>query len=66
VHDIHTMDLGLNDLLAAVRLDDFEHGVTAARVEHIIAALERSIRQRYPDIRQLFLAPATTSRAGTE
>ena len=59
VHAIQTMHLGPNDVLAAVRLD-FDDGVTAARVEHIIADLERSIRQRYPDIRQVFLAPATT------
>ena len=59
VHAIRTMHLGPNDVLAAVRLD-FDDGVTAARVEHIIADLERSIRQRYPDIRQVFLAPAAT------
>ena len=63
VHAIRTMHLGPNDVLAAVRLD-FDDGVTAARVEHIIADLERSIRQRYPDIRQVFLAPATTDQAG--
>ena len=61
VHAIRTMHLGPNDVLAAVRLD-FDDGVTAARVEHIIADLERSIRQRYPDIRQVFLAPATTDQ----
>lgn len=63
VHAIRTMHLGPNDVLAAVRLD-FDDSVTAARVEHIIADLERSIRQRYPDIRQVFLAPATTDQAG--
>jgi cation diffusion facilitator family transporter len=63
VHAIRTMHLGPNDVLAAVRLD-FDDGVTAARVEHIIADLERSIRERYPDIRQLFLAPAATDQAG--
>jgi cation diffusion facilitator family transporter len=63
VHAIRTMHLGPKDVLAAVRLD-FEDGVTAGRVEHIIADLERSIRQHYPDIRQLFLAPATTDEAG--
>jgi cation diffusion facilitator family transporter len=63
VHAIRTMHLGPNDVLAAVRLD-FEDSVTAARVEHIIADLERSIRQRYPDIRRLFLAPATTDEPG--
>ena len=63
VHAIRTMHLGPNDVLAAVRLG-FDDGATAARVEHIVAGLERSIRQRYPDIRQLFLAPATTDQAG--
>ena len=64
VHAIRTMHLGPNDVLAAVRID-FDDGVTAARVEHIVADLERSIRQRYPDIRQVFLAPATTDPAGS-
>ena len=59
VYAIRTMHLGPNDVLAAVRLD-FDDGVTAAQVEHIIADLERSIRQHYPDIRQVFLAPAAT------
>jgi divalent metal cation (Fe/Co/Zn/Cd) transporter len=63
VYAIRTMHLGPNDVLAAVRLD-FDDSVTAARVEHIIADLERSIRQRYPDIRQVFLAPATTDQVG--
>ena len=61
VHAIRTMHLGPNDVLAAVRID-FDDGVTAGRVEHIIADLERSIRRRYPEIRQLFLAPATTEQ----
>jgi cation diffusion facilitator family transporter len=63
VYAIRTMHLGPNDVLAAVRLD-FDDAVTAARVEHIIADLDRSIRQRYPDIRQIFLAPATTDQVG--
>lgn len=63
VHAIRTMHLGPNDVLAAVRLD-FDDAVTAAQVEHIVADLERAIRQRYPDIRQLFLAPAATDEAG--
>lgn len=62
VHAIRTMHLGPNDVLAAVRLD-FDDSVTAAKVEHIVAELEQAIRQRYPDIRQLFLAPASTDDA---
>jgi hypothetical protein len=37
-HAIRTMHLGPNDVLAAVRLD-FNDGVTAARVQHIVAGL---------------------------
>ena len=50
---------------AAAGDDDFDDAVTAASVEHIVADLERAIRQRYPDIRQFFLAPASADAATT-
>ena len=57
VYDIRTMHMGPNDVLATVRLD-FDDAVAAASVEHIVAELEHAIRQRDPDIRQLFRAHA--------
>ena len=64
VYDIRTMHMGPNDVLATVRLD-FGDPVTTASVEHIVAELEHAIRQRYPDIRQLFLAPASADATTT-
>jgi cation diffusion facilitator family transporter len=58
VDDIRTMHLGPAEVLATVRID-FEDAVTAARVEEIVAGLERAIQQRYPEVRHLFLASAT-------
>jgi hypothetical protein len=51
------MHLGPDDILLTVRID-FEDSVSAARVEHIVGELEQTIRQRYPEIRRLFLAAA--------
>lgn len=64
VYDIRTMHMGPNDVLATVRLD-FDDAVAAASVEHIVAELEHAIRQRYPDIRQLFRAPASADATTT-
>ena len=54
IHTIRTMHLGPQDVLPTVRID-FEDTVSAARVEHIVGDLERTIA-RFPEIRQLFLA----------
>ena len=55
VHTIRTMHLGPQDVLLTVRID-FEDTVSAARVEGIVGELERAIKARFPEIRQLFLA----------
>lgn len=57
IHTIRTMHLGPQDVLLTVRID-FEDSVSAAQVEHIVGDLERAIRARFPEIRQLFLAAA--------
>jgi divalent metal cation (Fe/Co/Zn/Cd) transporter len=55
VHAIRTMHLGPEDVLLTARID-FDDTVSAARVEGIVGELERAIRARYPEVRQLFLA----------
>jgi cation diffusion facilitator family transporter len=55
VHAIRTMHLGPEDVLLTARID-FDDAVSAARVEGIVGELERTIKARYPEIRQLFLA----------
>jgi cation diffusion facilitator family transporter len=55
VHAIRTMHLGPEDVLLTARID-FDDAVSAAQVEDIVAELERAIRARFPEIRQLFLA----------
>jgi cation diffusion facilitator family transporter len=54
VHAIRTMHLGPQDVLLTARID-FDDAVSAARVEGIVAELERAIKARYPEVRQLFL-----------
>jgi len=55
VHAISTMHLGPQDVLLTARID-FDDAVSAARVEGIVAEMERAIKARFPEIRQLFLA----------
>jgi cation diffusion facilitator family transporter len=55
VHAIRTMHLGPQDVLLTARID-FDDAVSAAKVEGIVGDLERAIKARYPEIRQLFLA----------
>jgi cation diffusion facilitator family transporter len=55
VHSVRTMHLGPHEVLLTVRID-FDDGVSAARVEHIVGDLERAIQARFPQIRHLFLA----------
>jgi cation diffusion facilitator family transporter len=55
VHAIRTMHLGPQDVLLTARID-FDDAVSAARVEGIVAEMERAIKARFPEIRQLFLA----------
>jgi len=54
VHAIRTMHLGPQDVLLTARID-FDDAVSAARVEGIVAELERAIKARFPEVRQLFL-----------
>jgi cation diffusion facilitator family transporter len=54
VHSIRTMHLGPEDVLLTARID-FDDAVSAARVEGLVADLERAIKARYPEVRQLFL-----------
>jgi cation diffusion facilitator family transporter len=55
VHAIRTMHLGPEDVLLTARID-FDDAVSAAKVEDIVGELERAIKARYPEVRQLFLA----------
>ena len=65
IHAIRTMHLGPQDVLLTVRID-FDDGVSAARVEGIVGGLERVIKARYPEIRQLFLATAGERPAASD
>ncbi len=54
INEIRTMHLGPDDILVAASVDFQEHE-TAAGVEATTARLERSIKAKYPEIRQLFI-----------
>ena len=54
VNEIRTMHLGPDDVLVAASVD-FQDGETAASVEATTARLERAIKAKYPEVRQLFI-----------
>lgn len=54
VNEMRTMHMGPEDVLVATSLD-FRSGVGADRVEAAVAAMERRIKSRYPQIRRLFV-----------
>ncbi len=57
-----TMQLGLDDILVAAKVD-FEDDVTGAQIEAASDDAERRLRARYPTIRYVFLDP-TRGAAG--
>ena len=54
INEIRTMHLGPEDVLVAASVD-FHDAETAATVEATSARLERAIRERYPEVRRLFV-----------
>jgi cation diffusion facilitator family transporter len=59
-----TMQLGLDDVLVAAKVD-FEDNVTGAQIEAASDDAERRLRARYPAIRYVFLDP-TRGAAGRD
>ena len=54
INEIRTMHLGPDDVLVAASVD-FQDDETAAGVEATTARLERAIKAKYPEVRQLFI-----------
>ena len=54
INEIRTMHLGPGDVLVAASVD-FQDDETAASVEATTARLERAIKAKYPQVRQLFI-----------
>lgn len=54
VDAVRTMRLGPQDVLVAASLD-FRDGETVAAVEQAIARLDRAIKARHPEVKQLYL-----------
>jgi cation diffusion facilitator family transporter len=61
VNEIRTMHLGPDDVLVAASVDAID-GIPAEEVEAVTSRLERTIKQRYPEVRRLFIE--TQSVAG--
>ena len=54
INELRTMHLGPRDVLVALSVD-FRGGLDADRIESAVAAMERSIKSRYPEVRRLFI-----------
>ena len=54
VNEILTMHMGPDFILANISVD-FDDSVTAKQVEDDIAAIDRSIKQEYPEIKRVFI-----------
>ena len=65
VASIKTMHLGPEDILLAIRLD-YNDTVTAAIVERTNARIETSIKERFPSIKQIFLAVGSSTPITTQ
>lgn len=54
INELRTMHLGPDDVLVAASVD-FRNGETARTVEDVTSRLERAIRDRYPQVRHVFI-----------
>ncbi len=61
INEIRTMHLGPEDVLVAASVDAID-GIPAEEVERVTSELERAIKVKYPEVRQLFIE--TQSVAG--
>ena len=61
INEIRTMHLGPDDVLVAASVD-FQDGETANNVEATTARLEHAIRERFPEVRRLYLEVLSESQ----
>jgi cation diffusion facilitator family transporter len=54
INEVLTMHLGPNDILVNISVD-FRGGLTSGEVETAITALEREIKESFPQVRRLFI-----------
>ena len=68
INEIRSMHFGPRDVLVVISLD-FRNDLTAGQVEGVVSALERQIKQAYPEVTRVFieaqdsLAQPTTTAA---
>ncbi len=54
VNELRTVHLGPHEVLAVISLD-FENGIQSQKVEATVSALERQIRDRFADVRRVYI-----------
>lgn len=54
LNELRTMHMGANDVLAALSVD-FRDDLAAGQVEDTISRLERHIKERYPEVKRLYI-----------
>jgi cation diffusion facilitator family transporter len=53
---IKSLQLGPNDILLSVKAE-FNHRLTAIEISNLINGIEKEIRQKYPDVKKIFVEP---------
>lgn len=61
VNELRSTHLGPNDVLLAISLD-FQDGITSGAVEETIYQLEQTIKNRFPQVKRLFIEAQSTWR----
>ncbi len=61
LNELLTMHFGPHDILLNISVD-FDDALSSADVEQLVSSLERQIKQRFPDIKRLFIEAQSLAR----
>ena len=53
---IKSLQLGPNDILVSIKVE-FNHRLNTVEISNLINGIEKEIRSRFPDVRQIFIEP---------
>lgn len=62
INEVLSMHMGPDDVLVAISAD-FRDEITAGRVEQTVERLEHAIRERYPEVKRIFIEAESAATA---